>query len=95
MSQLKNYESDRLETAALTALVTPSGSIKKMIKQNEDVLSTKNIGTIQSAKAFLNILPVARAAKKDDIVPLLKHPKLSAIKVCISIFVYHMKRETH
>lgn len=82
LSQLKSYQSEELETTAHVVEKTLNGYIKRVIKQHEDELSAKNVGTIQSAKAFLNILPIARAAKKGDIVPLLKHPKLSDIKVC-------------
>lgn len=86
LSHLENYKSDVLETTAHSTDTTIKGSVKKVIKQHEDALSTKSIGTIQSSKAFLNSLPVVRAAKKDDIVQLLKHPKLAEIKVCNCIF---------
>lgn len=88
LSQLKNYKSEGLETTAHAIEKTLESNIKKTIKQHEDGLSTKNVGTIQSSKAFLNSLPIARAAKKEDIVQLLKHPKMAGIKVCDCIFHY-------
>lgn len=81
LSQLKNYKGESLE-ANLQVVETPiNANIKKGIKDNQEDLSTSNIGTVQSAKAFLNLLPIARAAKKDDIVQLLKSQKLADIKV--------------
>lgn len=81
LSQLKNYKSEGLETTANTIETTAKGNIKKIIKQHEDAISTKSVGSIQSSKAFIDILPIARAAKKDEIAQLLKHPKLAEIKV--------------
>lgn len=81
LSQLTNYKGEGLETIAHTIESALGGNIKKVIKQHQDAFSPKNVGTIQSSKAFLDTLPIARTAKKDDIVQLLKHPKLAEIKV--------------
>lgn len=91
LSQLKNYKSDGLETVVHATETEVKGSVKKAIKQREDALSTKNVGTLQSSKAFLDSLPIVRAAKKDDLVPLLKHPKLAEIKVCKCTFSFEIK----
>lgn len=91
LSQLKNYKSDGLESIAQTTETALKGSVKKVIKQHEDALSTKSVGTIQSSKAFLDSLPIVRAAKKEDLVQLLKHPKLAEIKVCYCIPILEIK----
>lgn len=88
LSQLENYKSDGLETTANAAETAVKGSVKKVIKQHEDALSTKSVGTIQSSKAFLESLPLVRAAKKEDLVQLLKHPKLAEIKVSYRISLF-------
>lgn len=88
LSQLENYKSDGLETTAYAAETVVNGSVKKVIKQHEDALSTKSVGTIQSSKAFLESLPLVRAAKKEDLVQLLKHPKLAEIKVSYRISLF-------
>lgn len=81
LSQLKNYKSEGLETTTQSIQTTLEGNIKKMIKLHEDALSSKSIGTVQASKAFLDSLVIARTAKQDDIVQLLKHPKMAGIKV--------------
>lgn len=81
LSQLNNYKGESLETNPQIIKVPVDSNIKKAIKHFENELSTTNIGTVQSAKAFLNILPIARVARKEDIVQLLKSKKLAEIKV--------------
>lgn len=81
LSQLKNYKGEHLESSSQTIKTPINANIKKAIKEYQEDLSTSKIGTIQSAKAFLNILPIARVAQKDDIVQLLKSQKLAEIKV--------------
>lgn len=86
VAQLTNYKGESLETTVQTVETALGGNIKKVIKQHQAALSPKNVGTIQSSKAFLDSLTVARGAKKDDIVQLLKHPKLAEIKVFFFAF---------
>lgn len=81
LSQLKNYKGESLETISQHIDVPIDSNIKKAIEQYETDLVTSNIGTIPSAKAFLHILPIARAAQKHDIIQLLKSKKLAEIKV--------------
>lgn len=82
LSSLKNYKSQQLETVAQSIETSTNHNIKQAIKEYEKSLSTSSIGTVQSAKAFLNILPIARVARKEDIIELLKSKKLAKIKVC-------------
>ena len=84
--QLKNYKGETLETNPQSLDEPITSNLKKAIKEYEDALTTSNIGTVQSAKAFLNILPIARIAKTEEIVPLLKAKKLQEIKVFFFIF---------
>lgn len=79
--QLTNYKGESLETNLQAVQEPIQSNIKKAIKDNEAALATSSIGTVQSAKAFLNILPIARIAKKDDIVALLQAKKFAEIKV--------------
>lgn len=82
LSQLTNYKGERLEATNLTPEKTVNDNIKVALKNHAEDLATSEIGTIRSAKAFLDILPVARVAKKDDITQLLKSKRLAEIKVC-------------
>lgn len=81
LSQLNHYKGDVLETCPQNVDAPIDSNIKKAIKIYEEALVTSKIGTIQSAKAFLNILPIARVAKKEEIIQLLKSKKLQEIKV--------------
>lgn len=83
LSQLKNYKGETFETSQQKVDEPINSNIKKAIKENEEALSTSKIGTAQSAKAFLSILPIARVAKKEDIVQLLKAKKFQEIKVLL------------
>lgn len=85
LSQLKNYKSESLETISQNVAAPINSDIKKAIEDNENALETSNIGTAQSAKAFLNILPIARVAPGKDLIKLLESKKISEIKVLISI----------
>lgn len=93
LSQLKNYKSESLETILLNVSAPVDSDIKKAIKDNEDGLATANIGTVPSAKAFLNILPVARVAQQADLIKLLESQDLAAIKVfnCSKALIISMK----
>lgn len=86
--QLKNYKGETLETSPQLLDEPITSNIKKAIKEYEGALTTSNIGTVQSAKAFLNILPIARIAKTEEIVPLLKAKKLQEIKVFFFFFIF-------
>lgn len=81
LGKLKNYKGENLETSLQTLELNANSNIKKAIKDNAAALATSNIGTVQSAKAFLSILPIARIAKKDDITALLQSRKFAEIKV--------------
>lgn len=82
LSSLKNYKGEPLETITQSVEASTNQNLKQAVKEYEKALSTSSIGTVQSAKAFLNILPIARVAEKEDIVELLKSKKLAEIKVC-------------
>lgn len=81
LSQLKHYKGEGLETSQLNAEQPVAANIKTAIKESLESLATSSIGTVQSAKAFLNILPAVRVAKKEDIVAVLQAKKFEEIKV--------------
>lgn len=95
LSQLNNYKSESLETVPQSVAASIDGNIKKAIEDNEDVLVTSNIGTVQSAKAFLNILPIARVATEKDLIKLLESKKLTEIKVIKMIYFIILKKKKH
>lgn len=83
--QLKNYKSESLETAIQSAATALKANIKAAIKTHKDALGSSHIGTVKSAKAFLNILPAARVAETEDVVQLLKSQQVKDIKVRSSL----------
>lgn len=81
LSQLNGYKAERLESSQLNVDAPLDSNIKRAIKEYEGSLAASSIGTVQSAKAFLNILPVARVAKEEDFVAVLQAKKFEEIKV--------------
>lgn len=93
LSQLKNYKSEELATNRQDVDAPINSNIKKAVKEYQDDLTISKIGTVQSAKAFLDILPIARVAKKEDIVELLQSKKLTEIKVSISLSQFFSRQK--
>lgn len=83
---LKKYKSGSLEADIQQISSLPKSSVKKIINDNIDGLSTSNIGTLKAAKSFLKILPAVRNAKKSELVSLLKSTKLKKYVVGSIIF---------
>lgn len=81
LSQLSGYNAESLESSSLNVEAPLDSNIKRAINQYEGSLGASSIGTVQSAKAFLNILSIARVAKKDDLVAVLQAKKFAEIKV--------------
>lgn len=85
LAKLKGYKGLKIEGTRQTQKEINKINIRKVAKDNKKALAASNIGTIQSAKAFLNMLSVARHADKDDVVQILESKKLADIKVCTEL----------
>lgn len=81
LSQLKGYKAESLESSQLNVEAPLDSNIKRAIKEHEGSLTASNIGTVQSAKAFFNILPIVRISKTEDLVAVLQAKKFVEIKV--------------
>lgn len=81
LAKLKNYKGLNVEGNEQIIEQSIDSNIKKAVKDNVEALGSAKVGTLESAKAFLHILSVARHAGKGDIVQLLKSKKLAEIKV--------------
>lgn len=88
LAKLKNYKALKVTSEQQIVEKQIDSNIKKAIKTNKEALGSSNIGMLQSAKAFLDILPVARHASKSDIVQILKSEKYTEIKVSDPIIKY-------
>lgn len=81
LAKLKGYKGLKIEGTRQTEKEINKINIRKAAKDNKEALAARNVGTLQSAKAFLNMLSVARLADKDDVVQILESKRLAKIKV--------------
>lgn len=83
LNKLKNYKGDRLESAVVeeAKIDGQKTNVKKLLGANVDRLGAGSVGSAESAKAFLDIVPFASTAKKDELVAVLKAKKFADIKV--------------
>lgn len=79
---LTKYKSETLLTEPLLLEATPAKqSLKKVVKENIDNLNAENLGTLKAANAFVELVPLVRTAKKDELVKILKSATLRERKV--------------
>lgn len=50
-------------------------SLPKLVKENRDLLTPSNLGTVRSATAFVKLLSAARSATKDELTKSFKGSK--------------------
>lgn len=82
LSQLKNYKGEKLATDVQKVVDdSKNTNLKKLLAANVEELSFSSIGSASSAKAFLDILPLASTATKEELVAVLKAKKFADIKV--------------
>lgn len=95
LSKLTNYKSDRLESTVQEATTdAQQTNVKKLLGANIDQLGLSSVGSATSAKAFLDILPTASTATKEELVAVLKAKKFANITVrkeFFSVFGYFQK----
>lgn len=78
---LKKYKSETLESEPLIDTMPSKLNLKQTIKQNIDNLNAENLGTLNAANAFIELLPLVRKAKKAELVKILKSTSLLERKV--------------
>lgn len=81
VASLTKYKSSSLVTKKLESIDTERVNIKKAVKERASALDSTKLGTISAANAFLQILPIARESKKEDLIKVLKANTLKEIKV--------------
>lgn len=81
VASLSNYKSASLITQKIESISDEKPNIKKLVKQRVADLDSTKLGTAVAADAFLQILPVARQAKKEDLIKVLKATTLKEIRV--------------
>lgn len=69
---LKNYKGESLESQPQVAVVAAKSNIKNVVKEKANDLDRKYLGTITGAKTFIEILSLARASTKNELVKILK-----------------------
>lgn len=98
LAKLKGYKGLKIEGTRQTQEDINKINIRKAVRDNKEALAARNVGTLQSAKAFLNILSVARYAEKDDVIQILESKKLAQIKVSPELQIYsfiHLNFQSH
>lgn len=83
LAKLKGYKGLKIEGKRQIQEDINKINIRKLVKDHKKALATSNVGTLQSAKAFLMILSAARYADKEDVVQILESKKLVEIKVSL------------
>lgn len=78
---LKKYKSETLQSEPLIEATPSKQNLKQVIKQNIDNLKAEQLGTLNAANAFIELLPLVRTANKADLVKILKSPSLLERKV--------------
>lgn len=78
---LKKYKSESIQSEPLIDAVPAKQSLKKVIKQNLDNLDVVNLGTLNAANAFIELLPLVRKANKVELIQILKSNSLLERKV--------------
>ncbi|KAF4513818.1 UNVERIFIED_CONTAM: hypothetical protein B566_EDAN015881, partial [Ephemera danica] len=70
-----NKESLVLEAESPMCQDAECPTISKLVKENRAQLENSNLGTFRSALTFIKMINVVRAAKKDEIIKVLKSSK--------------------
>lgn len=85
---LKKYKSESLETSVLEIEKYEPKSFKEAVKELAVSLETSKIGTREASNAFIQLIPVAREAKKKDILKVLKSKLAADCKVLSHFIIY-------
>ncbi|XP_012277607.1 microsomal triglyceride transfer protein large subunit [Orussus abietinus] len=68
----------QMEPAACVDSACPS--LEEVVEEKREALENSNLGTVKSALAFLDLVPLVREARAEDLSKLLKSPRNRQIK---------------